>query len=527
MLLANYLASHVCPNSPSDFHWRLNYHCPPAALLSQPSHSSTSHQFRPAVSIRRALIFSFIDRTANILISIVSSMIVARLLTPAEIGVFSVVMVLMSFLATWRDFGAGQYLVQEQDLTPERIRAVWTVQLCIGVALAFAALAASRPVAHFYNEPRMQGIMVLIALSYFINPFGSLTYAWLMRSMRFEALTVMRSSAALCGATVSVICAWRGLGAISLAWGNLASVIANACVSFLFRPRDFPFLPGRHEIGRVLSFGTRITSTSLIEAAAKGAPELILGKLQSMTAVGLFSRANGLVGLLTGLMSDTVGSVAMPMFAQQKRDGGDLGAAFLRVCAYMSVIAWSFALFLGLMADPLIRVLYGQQWVDAVPIARWLAVAMVLAAPAALSVQVLLGVGASHRLPRAMLVSAAATITGVAVGSPFGGVGVAIGMCGGAMVATINWLRVVREVLGFNWSALLSALMRSAMVSGCTGVSLLLTVGIFGWAPARSLPVLVAGTAAGAVSFVVASMVAKHPIANEIRRVLDRLRPAG
>ena len=76
---------------------------------------------------RKSLAFSFLDRYATLVIGIVSSMVIARLLTPEEIGIYSVAMVLLGFVATVRDLGVGQYLVQEKDLTIDRIRAVWAV----------------------------------------------------------------------------------------------------------------------------------------------------------------------------------------------------------------------------------------------------------------------------------------------------------------------------------------------------------------------------------------------------------------
>ncbi|MBE0475394.1 oligosaccharide flippase family protein, partial [Rhodoferax sp.] len=112
------------------------------------------------MSTRNSLFFSFLDRYASLAITIISSMAIARLLTPAEIGVFSVTVVLLSFVSTIRDMGAGQYLVQEKELTTERIRAVWAVQLGLGLAMACVVLLASYPVALFYDEPRMRNVML-------------------------------------------------------------------------------------------------------------------------------------------------------------------------------------------------------------------------------------------------------------------------------------------------------------------------------------------------------------------------------
>lgn len=451
-------------------------------------------------------------------------MILARLLTPADIGVFSITIVLLSFVTTFRDFGAGQYLVQEKELTPARIRAVWTLQLGIGVALAVLAGAASTPVSSFYGEPRMREIMWLLGLSYLVNPFGSLTYAWLMRTLRFEALAIMRFSGTLMGALVSVVLAWRGFGPISLAWGNLAMVVTNGAVSSFFRPPGFPLLPGLSEIRRVLAFGTRITSTSIIETLAQGAPELILGKFQSLTAVGLFSRANGLVALFARLVSDSVNSVALPLFAQQVRQKDDLSPVFLKANAYITSLGWSFALMVILLAHPLVRVLYGLQWDASVDLARWLAAAMGVAAPAALCYQALLGSGAAAQLLRAMAMSCALTVACAAVGAYFGLLPLAWGLLLAALMSTVVWLRITRALLGFDWSDYFRSLFGSAKVaaaSACVPLALHLW---FGATPLYSLPVLAVGVLGCAVGFVAGSIISGHPIATELLALWRRAR---
>jgi O-antigen/teichoic acid export membrane protein len=101
------------------------------------------------VSTRKALALSFLDRYSGLILHTVSAMVVARLLTPAELGVYSVTMVLLGFIATFRDMGAGQYLVQQKELTEERIRATWSVQLGLGLALCLARARCRRAHGQF------------------------------------------------------------------------------------------------------------------------------------------------------------------------------------------------------------------------------------------------------------------------------------------------------------------------------------------------------------------------------------------
>ena len=340
----------------------------------------------------------------------VSSMIIARLLTPADIGVFSVTMVLLGFVNTVRDMGAGAYLVQEKELTPDRVRAVWAVQLGLGIVLALLVLIASTPAASFYNEPRMRDIMLVVALNYAINPFGSLTYAWQIREMRFDALALVRFSATLAGAAVSVYLAWRGMGPMSLALGSLASTLVNATMAIYFRPKWFPWLPGLKEIRRVLAFGSQTTGASIIGTIAGSAPELLLGKLQGMTATGLYSRANGLVMMFHRLVMDGVTSVAISWFAKQSREHGSISQPFLKATSYVTALGWAFSAGMVCMAHPAMRILYGDQWDGAVDLTRLLAGALACGMPAALSVPALMALGDAKQVLRGTAITTAFTL---------------------------------------------------------------------------------------------------------------------
>ena len=470
------------------------------------------------MNIRRSLAFSLLDRYAGLVVTIVATMILARLLTPAELGVYSLAMALLAMAATVRDMGAGNYLLQEPDLTADRVRAVWALQLGLGLGLALIVAALSGPVAAFYAEPDIQSIMLILALNYLVNPVGSLTYAWLMREMRYDALALMRLSSALSGAVVSVFLAWRGAGAISLAWGGLCSTVVNAVVSMAFRPDHFPWMPGLKEIRRVLSFGVRMTSTSIMNSLAIVAPEFLLGKTQGMAAVGFYSRANGLVSLFSRLVTDAVYSVALSMFSQRARAGLEYSDEFVRALSYVTVLSWPFFGGLALLAHPTILLLYGPQWVDSVALTRWLAFATAVGAPISLCTAALIGSGAMAAFMRVSAVTLATTVVAAGVGAAYGLAALGPALALGSVVAIVFWLKQTRGRVGFSWAAMARASGQSAAVALVTLAGPLLSVMVFGHAPASPWAPLLLGAAVGVPLFVLAVLRLGHPLGDELVR---------
>lgn len=468
------------------------------------------------MSTRRSLFFSFLDRYASLLISVASSMVIARLLTPAEIGVFSITMVLLMYVSTVRDMGAGQYLLQEKELTTARIRAVWAVQLGLGLGLACLVLLASYPLAAFYSEPRMRDILLVVALNYAINPFGSLTYAWLMREMRFESVALMRFSAGLGGAFISILMAWNGAGPISLAYGSLASTVVNALLAVYYRPKSFPWLPGLAEIRRVLAFGSQLTASSLVTTVSASAPELLLGKLQDLTAVGLFSRANGLVQMFHRLFVDAVGAVCLPWFAKQSREQGGFVEPFLKATSYVTAFGWSFCLAIVCLAHPVVRVLYGNQWDQSVDLARLLAIAMAFSVPAALCQTALLATGAVTSIARVTVLSALQSVLFVAIGASQGLLMLGVATIASAAVASAIALQVTCKHIGLPLTELFRALWQSAVVSLTASIGPVLVLWLYGPYPAVFLQPLLLGGVGAAIGLVAGIVLINHPLKGDL-----------
>jgi O-antigen/teichoic acid export membrane protein len=473
------------------------------------------------MSVRKALTFASLDRYASLVVGIGASMILARLLTPADVAVFSIAAVLLGFLASVRDLGAGQYLVREKELDTDRIRAVWTVQLGLGVLLACVVAVGGVPVAAIYREPRMRDIMLVLALGYLINPFGSITHAWLMREMRYEWIAFTRFSSAVAGAVVAIALAWQGHGPMSLALGSLASTATNAALLMPLRPRAFPWMPGLREVNRVMSFGGALTSATLLWTLAKGAPELLLGRLQSLTAAGLYSRASGLVEIFHRLVTDVINGVALSWFAKEARQGGDFSASFIKATAYVTAIGWTFCVTIVCLAHPIILLLFGPQWIGAVDLARLLAVAMVFAVPVALCFAALVAAGAVNKLFRATAASTGVILGLVGLGAGLGLLYVGCANVIGAAFDAALFLWVTQRAVGFRWTSLRAALLRSGFVAFGAALGPGAALLVFGTRPEQLVAPLALGLIGAAVGFVAAVLLVRHPIRQELMRLLD------
>lgn len=479
------------------------------------------------MSTRKALAFSFLDRYAGLVLAIISSMFIARLLTPAEIGVFSVTMVLLSFISVLRDMGAGQYLLQEKELTPERIRATWTVQLALGWTFAIIVFAAAYPVAAFYKEPRMINLMMVLALNFAISPFGSLTYAWLMREMRFDVLAVMRFGSSLTAGIVSVLLAWKQYGPMSLALGSLAGTIVNACIATMFRPNAMPWWPGTRGIRRVLSFGSKVSFAAILNNFAGSTPELLLGRFDSMVAVGLFSRANGLVTLFNKLVIDATQSVAMPHFADQSRRHGTISPTFLRATAYVTALGWSFFLFIGIFAEPIIGLLYGPQWHASIELTKLMSLGMVIALPSVFVPIGLTSTGQVEALSKLTLLVVLQYVVTLGIGAAIGFDAIGYAFVVASAINSTVWIGFARKLLGFTVVELVKSIFPSLLVASVTGLISITVLSVASFFKISIYIQLMIAAPCALGSIITAIILTRHPLVEEIRHFSRILKLKG
>ena len=419
-------------------------------------------------SMRRSLLFALLERYVSTGIQFASAVVIARLLTPAEVGVFSVATSILLVLQSMRDLGMTQYIIQETDLTEERYDTATSLTVLLSAGFAAVVWLGSGSIAAFYREPGLVPVLQLLAVSLVIAPLSSPANARLQRHMEFALLCRIGIAAAAVGAVVAVSLAALGASYLGLAWGSLASNVVALALLCWFRWSDVRIRLRLTEWRRVLPFGFQSTLASLSSALGMQAANLIVPRYLTFTAVGLYVRAQGTVALFSRDIGTTVYRVLLPGFASAHRAGGDLKGAYLKSVTYMTGVGWPFYGVMALTAEPLIRVLFGPAWVEAAPIAAVLCVSGAVNAIWLTSTQVIMGLGHVKKILIGELFMQPVRVLLVLVAAQWGLMAVA-----GAQVATmvlggVIYLGYLRPLLRISSLDLVRATAPSAVVTVCT-----------------------------------------------------------
>ncbi len=472
-------------------------------------------------TVRRSLVFSFAEKYTALAIATVSVMILSRLLTPEEIGIYSVGLAVVGLCQVFREFGVGQYLIQEKELSPQLTNTAFTVTSVLALAAAGLLMALSGPVAAFYDSPDVAHVIFYSSLAFLVAPVSSIGTNLLRRQMNFQRLYFVGIASALAGAVVAVGFAFAGEGYMSLVWGALANAVTAALAVLLLCPSARQLRPSNAHWRRVTSFGAQSTAISVLGTLGFRIPDLAIGRLIGFVEVGLFSRAFGLYTLFHQSVLQGVLPVLLPTFSLSQREGRPLRGLFLYGTTLFSVICWPFYGFLALMAGPIIRVLFGDQWDAAIPLARWLCITGMLLPFMRLSNEAFIAIGridlnlklqTIHQLTRIALV----------IGACFIGLeAVAASIAFPTLLYAVMSHRQLMRLLGYGLRDLLQCSSKSLAVTAFSLVIPTIVALTTGFGHDHAL-LLVLGAGSGlAAGWLLGVWVTRHPILQEIQIYLS------
>jgi len=409
---------------------------------------------------RRAFLWASAGRYLVMAINILSALVMARLLTPADYGVSVLGGAVLAIAEAIRALGGGTYLIQKTELGPDNIRSTFTVSLVVTLVFA-AALWLCGPLTRSFGMPDLGRYLPVAAFGYLTGPFVYTVMALLSRALAFGTIARIGVASAAVNAAAGIGLAWFGFGFMSFAWAGVASAFA-ALVLYLAAWRDLSiFRPSLRDCRGVVGFGVYDGATALLWQIGEMVPYFILARLLDNASVGLAQRAVLLCLFPERVILAGVGAVALPAFSQQMRDGRQLKHAYLRATTLITAALWPALIVLGLLAGPVVAVLLGPQWREVAPLVQILSASLLLSFPACLQYPVLVASGHIRLMPPIVVAQTAVSIAILTATARHGLHTAALSMLFVVPMNGLAALLLARLAAGFRWPELARALAKS------------------------------------------------------------------
>lgn len=315
-----------------------------------------------ASSVRASLAWSYGAHLLVFAVTFGGIVVVSRLLTPRELGIFGVGFAIAGVLSAVSQFGVANFLIRERQVTPQTAATCFTVNALISLAIAAALLLLSTLGSGLFDDPAIPQVLRLLALMPVFALFEIVPAALMTRAMRFGPLSLLQLGKACANAGVTVAAAYGGWSYLSPALGTVAGAAFGA-LGFS--------LVGRHEValrlslkgGReVLVFALHIMSTGGIPVLTARLAELTIAQVLGLAALGVYTRASQLAAIVWDGAYGLSTRVIYVQMAADMREIGSLRETFLRATRLLSAAMWPAMAGIAVLAGPIVHRIYGPQW---------------------------------------------------------------------------------------------------------------------------------------------------------------------
>lgn len=326
----------------------------------------------------QGVVWSVIQNWGSQAGSLIVFLILARLLTPEAFGLIGLANVFFAFMQIFLEQGFTQALIQRQEIEPEELDTAFWTHVLSGSLLTIISFLLSGFVAEIFNQPKLIPIIQCFSFLFFFKSLSHVHKAILSRTFAFKVMAVRTIIGIIIGGIVGIVMALSGFGVWSLVSQQF---IYEAVEVFIiwgaidWRPKlRFSF---KH-LQSLLNFGSNILALRFLNFCNKRTDNLLIGYFLGEVALGYYLIAFRVLEVMNQLLISTTRQVALPTFSRLQTEPERFRQAFYKVTLFTSLIAFPTFLGMTIFTRELVLVLFGEQWLPAVPVMQILAFAGIL-----------------------------------------------------------------------------------------------------------------------------------------------------
>lgn len=315
--------------------------------------------------VRRGIAWSAMNNLALRLGTLALGIVLARLLTPEEFGVYAVALTVQAVLMTLTDLGLSADIVRSRN--PARIApTIATFALVAGVLMTLAMATSAHAVAALLGSPGAGDVIVVLSFTLLLGGAGVVPYAMLLRRFQQKKLFLISAIDFMFGTAVTLTFLLTGWGVMALAIGRVSAQSVTLVLQFVLSGERPRFSISRRVVRPVLAFGLPIAGANLLSWALLNIDTVVISRIAGPVALGFYVLAFNISSWPMTALGQVVRSVALPGFSRTAATRGDSSLATA------TALTWAVALpagaFLALLSAPLIVFVYGGRWAAAAPV---------------------------------------------------------------------------------------------------------------------------------------------------------------
>ncbi|KQU45998.1 hypothetical protein ASG67_15445 [Sphingomonas sp. Leaf339] len=474
--------------------------------------------------VRRAFLWTILAQFLSFGISFAAMIVLTRLLTPREMGIYAVAFAAYGAFQVIATFGVGNFIVRAVDPDDDVLATAFTVNAILNVALSTVTIAISSSAGRFLGDPAVAQVLRLLAVAPLIAVFDLRPSSMLQRTMQFQRISIITVSQTITSAMATVGAALAGASYMSAGYGAIAyaltgslgySLLGRQYVGMRFALRDWRTM---------VIFGLRMMSIGGISALAARFSDIIIGRMLGLAALGLFSRASSINMMLFQNVYGAATRVIFAKLSQVHRDTGELHDTYLRAMRTISGIMGPILIGLAVLAKPAILLLYGERWLGAATPLSLLLIAQFITLRFAMHWELFVIKDELRVQTTIEAIRSTFSVISRAVGSLFNLVGAAAASIVDALLALVLYGRQINRMIGATEWELTKISVETAALAALAAAPSIIVMIRYDWAANAPLAPIAASITIGIALWLAGIAWLRHPLFDELRLGVTTLR---
>ncbi|WP_097461231.1 oligosaccharide flippase family protein [Mangrovitalea sediminis] len=328
--------------------------------------------------IRKALLHSILNSYSLKVLAIASSVIVARLLTPSEVGTYAIASSLIVWLSEIKLMGANLYIIREKNIDTNKIRSSLGVSIILSWLIGFILFFSSTIIADFFANRDVGNIIKILAATFILSPYTSVYQALLTRKLKFNILLRINIASSIISITITILLILYGFSFYSLALGFLSREIIYFFGIRFNTHKGTPVIPNFHNSSKIIKLGLYSSTSGLLRKAQFTFPDLLIGRFGTTAQVGIFSKGLGFVEFVNEAVSSGTTPISLPYLSKNNQSPAAMELAYRKASVFSTALIWPVLAVVSVFAKPAIIVLFGNQWIEAAPLAAIIAISVII-----------------------------------------------------------------------------------------------------------------------------------------------------
>ena len=318
------------------------------------------------------LSWKFAERIASQLVSFVVSIVLARILEPSDYGSIAMVMIFVTLSNVLVEGGFSSALIQKKDADKLDFSTVFYFSIVFSIFLYVILFFVAPYISRFYGDGYeiLTPVLRVIGLQIIVYGANSVQQAYVSKKMMFKKFFWATLIGTIVSACIGLAMAYWGFGIWSLVGQQMAMVITNTIVLYLVTRKLPGLMFSFQRLKGLFSYGAKILGASLLVSFFLDLRSLIIGKLYSAKDLAFFDRGRQFPNLIVTNINSSVGSVLFPQMSQEQDDKIRVKQLCRNSIRFSSFVMMPLMMGMAVCAEPLIRVLLTDKWIESVPFLR-------------------------------------------------------------------------------------------------------------------------------------------------------------